>query len=368
MKIKKFLGATAHEAILELKRELGPDAVVLNTKHVRAKGIFKYFKKPLVEVTAAYEENNNYRSNSVNKYDDKLNNINDELNQLKKLIYEMPNQRPKEIQKDSKLPKTLEIYKKRMILNGIDEGIVSDILVEINDQINLKDKDDHTIEKIIKYNLNEYLGNPQTIIMDDNRKIIFFVGPTGVGKTTTLAKVAASLVMENKYKVGLITSDTYRIGAVDQLKIYSDILELPLEVSYNQEDMYKAFDKFKNKDIVLVDTAGRNHNDIEQIMELENILKSTETKEIYLLLSATIDKKILQSLIKKYSVLGDFKLIITKIDEAEDYGNIFNIRYFSNKQLSYYTTGQGVPDDIQIVDKEDIVNKLIKENNDNGSS
>ncbi len=255
-----------------------------------------------------------------------------------------------------------------MVRNGIDEEIVNNNLEEISDGINLKDKDVNTIEKIIKYNLTEYMGNPQPITMDKNRKIIFFVGPTGVGKTTTLAKIAASLVVENKYKIGLITSDTYRIGAVDQLKIYSDILELPLEISYNQEDMYKAFDKFQNKDIVLVDTAGRNHNDLQQIQELEDVLKSTETKEVYLLLSATIDKRILRSLIKKYSTLGDFKLIITKIDEAEDYGNIFNIRYISNKELSYYTTGQGVPDDIQIVDKEYVVKKLIKENSDNGSS
>ena len=363
MKIKKYLGATANEAMLELKRELGPDAVVLNTKHVRAKGIFKYFKKPLVEVTAAYEEDN-LNSNKINKYDDKLNNVNDELTELKKLMYDMPN----EIQKQEKLPKVLEIYKKRMIQNGIDEEIVHNILEEISDGINLKDKDVATVENIIKYNLMEYLGNPQPITMDNNRKIIFFVGPTGVGKTTTLAKIAASLVMENKYKIGLITSDTYRIGAVDQLKIYSDILELPLEISYNQEDMHRAFHKFENKDIILVDTAGRNHNDLEQLKELEDVLKSTETKEIYLILSATIDRKVLEGIIEKYSVLGDLKIIITKIDEAEDYGSIFNIRHISNKELSYYTTGQGVPDDIRIIDKEDIVKKLIKENNDNGSS
>ena len=174
--------------------------------------------------------------------------------------------------------------------------------------------------------------------------------------------------MENKYKIGLITSDTYRIGAVDQLKIYSDILELPLEISYSQDDMYRAFDTFADKDIILVDTAGRNHNDLEQIKELDDVLKSTEVKEIYLLLSATIDRKVLEGLISKYSTLGDFKLIITKIDEAEDYGNIFNIRYNSNKELSYYTTGQGVPDDIQIVNRVDIVRNLMKENNDNGPS
>ena len=364
MKIKKYIGATAHEAILELKRELGPDAVVLNTKHVRAKGIFKYFKKPLVEVTAAYEERNHFAPNNSSKYEEKLDNINDDLAELKKIIYEIP----REMKKEEKLPENLEIFRKIMINNGIDVDIVNQILRKINVQINLKDKDIDAIEKIIEYNLMEYLGDPQPITMDNDKKIIFFVGPTGVGKTTTLAKIAASLVMDNKYKIGLITSDTYRIGAVDQLKIYSDILDLPLEIAYNQDDMYKAFDLFQDKDIILVDTAGRNHNDIEQINQLDDVLKSTEVKEIYLLLSATIDRKVLQGLINKYSALGDFKLIITKIDEAENYGNIFNIRYNSNKELSYYTAGQGVPEDIQIINKEVIVEKLIKENNHNGSS
>ncbi len=357
MKIKKYVGATAHEAMLKLKKELGPDAVVLNTKTVRAKGILKYFKKPLVEVTAAYEDIEPIQRN--NKYEDNLKSINNELTELKKIMKDLPLENPY----INKIPEVLEDFKNRMISNGIDTDIVNEIILEINNQFHLKDKDSKTIENIIKYNLMEYLGDPQPIRMDNSPKTIFFVGPTGVGKTTTLAKIAASLVMENKYKIGLITSDTYRVGAVDQLKIYGDILDLPLEIAYNQDDMFKSFDKFKNKDIILVDTAGRNHNDEKQINELKSILNSTENKEIYLLLSATVDKDIIKSIINKYSFLDDFKLIISKIDEAENYGNLFNIRYITNKELSYYTTGQSVPDDIQIVIKEDIVKSLIKENN-----
>lgn len=364
MKIRKYVGVTAHEAMLKLKRELGPDAVVLNTKTIRAKGILNYFKRPLVEITAAYEEKDVLGRKSIDKYDDKLNNINQELIELKKAM----NGLPVETLKDNGVPIMLEKFQNRMMNNGMESEIVDDILNKISEQINLIDKDSDTIEEIIKYNLMEYLGNPQPITIDGSQKIVFFIGPTGVGKTTTLAKIAASLVLEDNYKIGLITSDTYRVGAVDQLRIYSDILELPLEITYNKDDMYKAFDKFENKDIIFVDTAGRNHNNVEQIKELEDILNSTNTKEIYLLLSATIDKKVLQSLVKRYSFLEDFKLIITKIDEAEDYGNIFNIKYTTNRELSYYTTGQSVPDDIQIINKEFIAKKLIEENNGNGSS
>ena len=172
MKIKKYLGATAHEAILELKRELGPDAVVLNTKQVRAKGIFKYFKKPLVEVTAAYEEKHILTPNFHNKYDDKLDNINEELAELKRMMYEGP----QEIKTVDILPKTLMILKDRMINNGIYEDVVDNVLEKINSQINLKDKDVDTVEKIVEYSLMEHLGDPQPIIMDNDRKIIFFVG------------------------------------------------------------------------------------------------------------------------------------------------------------------------------------------------
>lgn len=363
MKIKKILGSTAHEAMLNLKKELGPDAVVLNTKTVRAKGILKYFKKPLIEITAAYEEKDILKSKD-NKYQNDLESINKELSELKNLIKNSPEKN----QKTSNLPVELEELKDIMLSNGIDLFVIEDILEKINNQVNLKDKSKDTIENIVKFNLMEYLGDPKPITLDDNQKTIFLIGPTGVGKTTTLAKIAASIVIKDKYKVGLITSDTYRIGAVDQLKIYSDILDLPLEIAYNKEDMYKAFDKFKEKDIILVDTAGRNHNNKDQVEELKNILDSKDKKEIYLLLSATTDKEVLAKITEKYSFLEDFKIIVTKVDEADNYGNIFNIKYITGKELSYCTTGQNVPDDIQIIDKDFIIKRLIKENCDNGPS
>lgn len=364
MKIKKYIGATDHEAMEKLKRELGPNAVVLNTKTVRGKGILKYFKKPFVEITAAYEESDILKVDYRNSYDEKLNNINRELVELKNIMTKSSMEK----EEKDELPHVLEDFKTRLLYNGLDSTVVDYILKDINEEFNLKDKNENTIENIIKYKLMESLGNPQSITMDGNQKTIFFIGPTGVGKTTSLAKIAASLVVKDKYEIGLITSDTYRVGAVDQLKIYSDILNLPLEIAYNRDDMFKAFKKFEHKDIILVDTAGRNHNDIEQIEELKSILESRDTKEVYLLLSATMDKKIIQRLMEKYSFIEDFKLIITKIDESENYGDIFNIRYLTNKELSYYTNGQNVPDDIQVIDKEFIVKKLIKENIYNGSS
>ncbi len=364
MKIKKYIGQTAHEAMLKLKMELGPDAVVLNTKTIRAKGFLGFLKKPLIEITAAFEEKDLLQVKKVNHYETKLNNINEELIELKNIMKNIPISKN---ENDELIP-IMDKWNQRLISNGVDPKISSKLLKEIEEQFDIKEKDNETIKKIIRYSLVEILGSPQTIQINDKQKIIYFIGPTGVGKTTTLAKIAANLVLENKYDIGLITSDTYRIAAVEQLKIYSEILQLPLEIAYSSDDMIKSMEKFNTKDVIFVDTAGRNHNDYMQLEELKKIMSPIDNKEVFLLINATIDFKVLNNLLDKYDFIDNFKLIITKIDEAENYGNILNIKYFSNKELSYYTIGQNVPDDIKIVNVEDIVEKLIEEKNHHGSS
>ncbi|WMM26604.1 flagellar biosynthesis protein FlhF [Tissierella sp. MB52-C2] len=361
MKIKKYIGQTTHEAMLKLKMELGPDAVVLSTKTIRAKGLFGFLKKPLIEITAGFEEKNLLSKSTVHPYEKELGNINRELTQLKNMMTSISISQMRE-EKD-RLPPILKEFYDIMVKNGVNSEIATDILEKNQKQINLEEKDKDTIRKLLKFNLVEILGSPKPTTIDDSQKIVFFVGPTGVGKTTTLAKVAASFVLEDKHKLGLITSDTYRIAAVEQLKVYSDILQLPLEVAYNKVDMEKALHKFKDKDIIFIDTAGRNHNDIEQIQELQQIIDTTHVKDIFLLINANIDCKVLKNLIEKYSFLDNYRLIITKVDEAENYGNILNIRYITNKELSYLTIGQNVPDDIQMVDVDHIAEKIIGENN-----
>lgn len=360
MKIKKYIGSTSHEAMQKLKSELGPNAVVLSTKTTRGKGIFKYFRKPLIEITAAYEEEDVLGRDINNLNNGNIHQINKELLEIKESIKNIPlNTREYEFSSS-----TLKRYNDILISSGVNSKVSFEILKKIEKDIDLDTKDEETIKKIIKYTLREILGNPKPILFSNEKKVYYFVGATGVGKTTTLAKVASNLVLEEKRNIGLITSDTYRIAAVEQLKTYSKILQLPLEIAYNKNDMIKALDKFKEKDIVLVDTAGRNHNDIEQINELNNILSSSEDKEIFLLISGNLDYELLETLIEKYDFLENFNLIVTKIDESGNYGNILNAKYLTEKELSYYTIGQNVPDDIKIVDVEEIVEKLVEEKKD----
>ncbi len=360
MRTKKYIGKTAHEAMLKLKMELGPDAIVLSTKNVRSKGFFGFFKKPLVEIIAAFEDKDIVQRNSTTN-DIKFKEINEELAQIKNIMLNLSTN----IAKEDDLPNSLDEIHRIMVNNGVNISISTNILKDIEKNINLDNKDIDALKRIVKFNLAEVLGEPVPIsIPENNQKIIFFVGSTGVGKTTTLAKLAANFVMENKYKIGLITSDTYRIAAVEQLRVYSEILQLPLEVAFDETDILKSIEKFKDKDIILIDTAGRSHNDSKQLIELEKIINIVEDKEVYLLLDATIDQKVITKVLKNYSFLDDYKVIVTKVDEAGNFGNLINIKYLSNKDLSYYTFGQDVPDDIKLIDTEEVLEKIIEESTD----
>lgn len=356
MRIKKYVGYTTHEAMNKLKKELGSEAVILSTRTIKQKGLLGFFKKPMVEITAAYE---NSRSNKGDLYDERLNRISYELNVLKDMVQKISS----EVKDNgSKLPEQLEKYKHKLIENGVDYSIANSIFKRLNEQVNFEDKDNIKIKTILRETLLEYVGLAEPLNTDDlNQKLVFFIGPTGVGKTTTLAKIAGKLVMEGKYNIGLITSDTYRIAAIEQLRVYSDILQLPLKIIYNEEDMYKALVNLNDKDIILVDTAGRNHKEIQEGDEIFKAMNSIKNKEVFLVLSCTTEYKILQSIIKQYNFIPDYKIIFTKVDECENLGNILNVKMLTNKPLSYITTGQNVPDDIELINREKIVNSLLGE-------
>ncbi len=357
MEIKKFYGVSAYEAMLKMKKELGSDAVILNTRTVREKGLIGFFKKPKVEITAAYEEKDIFKLNVSNH---NLNKINQELENLRNMVEEISSNI---VERKTEIPQRLEIYQKKLIENGVNYYIATAILKTLGEQINLEDKDEEKIKDIVRYTLLEYIGDGKPLYLNKGeQKVVFFIGPTGVGKTTTLAKLAAQLVISNQYEIGLITSDTYRIAAVDQLKTYSDILKLPLEVVYDEKDMFQALVNFKEKDIILVDTAGKNHKHIDAEDEIISLMKSVKNKEIYLVISGTTSYNTLKSIISHYDFIEDYSIIFTKIDEADNCGNILNVKYLTKKPVSYITTGQNVPDDIEIFDKNKVVNCLIGEN------
>ncbi len=356
MKVKKYTGSTTQEVMYKLKTELGSDALILNTRTVKKKGLLGLFQKPVVEIVAAVDDEN---INSKNKkQDNKLDSINEELVRLRSL---MENVNYNNSNKNS-LNKRLDKYRRIMEKGGVEYSVATSILSNINKQVNIAEKDDDAIKKIINYNILEYLGPVEPIKLNERQKVIFFVGPTGVGKTTTLAKIAAHFVLEGDKKIGLITADTYRVAAVEQLKTYSDILKLPLKIIYEANEFYEALAGFRNMDIILVDTAGRNHKDQKQILATKELINIPVNKEVFLVLSAITNPIILRKVIESYNFFQECKIIFTKVDEAEGYGNILNTKFYANNSLSYFTTGQNVPDDIEIANIEKVASALIGEN------
>lgn len=191
-------------------------------------------------------------------------------------------------------------------------------------------------------------------------KIVALVGTTGVGKTTTLAKIAAKFVLEQGIGAALITADTYRISAVEQLKTYSDILGLPIEIVYTPQELALAIDRHTDKELILIDTAGRSQYSEAQMFELQEFLKANPRIEKHLVISASVKLNDAKEIVKKFSAVEPEKLIITKIDETANFGTVINLLRGEKLPLSYLTTGQSVPDDIEVGNADSLAEILLK--------
>ncbi|NLL00574.1 MAG: flagellar biosynthesis protein FlhF [Clostridiales bacterium] len=392
MIIKKFQANNETEAIMLAKEELGKDAIVMNIKTISPRGVYRLFRKPLVEVTAAIDDSIN-----PNKYDkivapkkqsfpdiiydepltssqaepeqgketsaieEKLNNL---QNLLEKQMVEM--EAAKETKEKAKAAgknlACIQLIYNQLILNEVDEKYANQIISEIEGTL----KNDSSMDKILSTIYQKIvlkLGQPMTINLNGSKpKYVFFIGPTGVGKTTTIAKIASKLMMEHKAKIAFLTSDTYRVAAVEQLRTYANILGIPMKIVYNKDEMEETRSEFADYDMIFVDTAGRSHRNKNQRDDIEGLIRiiPENEREIYLVLSATTKYRDLVSITEVYSEIVNYNLIFTKLDETNSVGNIFNIRMLTNAPLSYATFGQDVPDDIERIDPQSIAKQLLR--------
>jgi len=397
--IKKYQARTEAEAIMLANEELGKDAIVMNIKTISPKGIYKMFKKPLVEVTAAVDENVSYRMDrskalsqiqaqrarrdETSEEDSKellqeqqLQNITtpsaieQKLNSLQSLIEKQITGKEKEDNKamdgveseGNKNLSYLQLIYKQLINSDVDERYANALLSEIDFSFKKELSMDNLLASVYQKIVLK-LGQPKVITVDERRpKFIFFIGPTGVGKTTTIAKIASKFKIKDKYNVAFLTADTYRIAAVEQLRTYANILGVPLSVVYSSEEMKQAAADFTDFDLVFVDTAGRSHRNKEQRDDLEALINAIpeEDREIYLVLSATTKYQDLVKITEVYKDIANFSIIFTKLDETTTIGNIFNIRMLTQAPLSYATYGQNVPDDISKIDTQSIAKQLLR--------
>ncbi|MCR4761934.1 MAG: flagellar biosynthesis protein FlhF [Lachnospiraceae bacterium] len=193
-------------------------------------------------------------------------------------------------------------------------------------------------------------------------KVIFFIGPTGVGKTTTIAKIASELYVMQKKKVALLTVDTYRIAAAEQLKTYASIMEIPFRVIYSVEEMQSAAESLKDYDFLLVDTPGHSMHNEEQRNSIESFLHAFDgilQTDVFLVLAATTKYLDLVDIADTYTAMTKYRLIFTKLDETRAAGNLYNIKLHTGAPMSYITNGQNVPDDIAVFDAQSVVKALL---------
>jgi flagellar biosynthesis protein FlhF len=249
------------------------------------------------------------------------------------------------------VPEELLEYYAQMITNQVAEEIAADLLKTIQRQSRpemllngdfVREKIAEQIEKLIP------VATPITRTKTVGPHIVALIGPTGVGKTTTLAKLAANLKLRDRQRVGLITLDTYRIAAVDQLRKYADIIGSPLKVVSTAEELREAISSMRDCEYILIDTAGRSPRDAMKLNELKALLAVAEPDEVHLVLTATASQESVQMAVTKFSEVRVDKMIFTKLDEAAHVGVVLNVVRKVNKGLSYITTGQDVPDDIEV--------------------
>jgi flagellar biosynthesis protein FlhF len=185
------------------------------------------------------------------------------------------------------------------------------------------------------------------------------VGPTGVGKTTTIAKLAAAHALTHRRKVALITADTYRIAAIEQLRTYSDIIGIPLEVVYSPEEIRPAIESHSDADVILMDTAGRNPRNPARMLELRGIIRAARPDEVHLVISATTKNFDALDVVDRFEQVGFDRLLFTKLDESSTYGMILNTLVRAQRPLSYLGTGQDVPEDFEIASAAKLAHMIM---------
>lgn len=395
MIVKRYVVREMPEALSQIRRDLGKDAIILSTKKIRSKGILGLFGKSEFEVIAAAmqeeaderlstpplarvqsssappksaavatkeEDRKEWKQRSSSQENPNHEEKNggqvlQEVQQLRSLVQTFLMSQPQ------MFPPSVQKVQQRLLHNGVKEELVLSLLHGVIQDIG-------DIERVSEEELSRRLcrqiaeearqtGSPLPIA--EHTRVISLVGPTGVGKTTTLAKLAAMQVLKEEKKVALLTTDTYRIAAVEQLKTYADILNVPLAIVYTQEEGREALRAFGDKERILLDTAGRNYTQRMHVAELNSFLQVLQPDEIYLVLSLTTKQEDLERIIESFKTIPIHKLLFTKLDETSTYGVMYNLVKKYQIPFSYVGTGQNVPDDMELLTPENFAKLVMGE-------
>ena len=385
MKVKKYNAPTMSAALEKIRTELGQDVVILNSKVLYTGGFLGFFKKKSIEVVAAVDPERGKleiptvknkkampQPKSANLPDKAVfadlgkmpvsssaSGMEAEITEIKKMVKSL------NASKQRALHENVQKITKLLTEQEISAEVIDDIVLLLSNQLEKESLTYAECLELTKTFILTKLPSEEPALFQ--KKFINVVGPTGVGKTTTIAKLAAESAIKYGKKIAFITTDTYRIAAIEQLKTYATILNIPIEVAYNLEDFQKATEKFSHYDLVFIDTAGRNFRNKEYVKELRNIIDFEQELETYLVLALTSKQRDMEAIVKQFSLIPITHFIFTKMDETASLGSMFNMAAAHNVSVAYVTNGQNVPDDIVKTTSAVLVQSIL-EGVDNGRS
>lgn len=281
----------------------------------------------------------------------------EEIREMKQWLSQLAKKQSGEVE----LPETLEFIKRRMLEHEISTELIDIWIDEVYQEWvdSNRTLTDDQLEEHVRQKLSSFLENRVGKGIADNTRIVYIAGPTGVGKTTTIAKIAADQIFRVRKKVGFVTADTYRISAVEQLRTYASILNVPIEVVQSPGDVQRALQRLQDCDLILMDTAGRNYLNEIHVAELHSLLSPSRESETYLVLSLTSKSQDMKKITEQFSRYGLEKVIFTKLDETESVGPMFNLMNEYPLKLSYITNGQNVPDDLLLSNQDLLIDMIM---------
>jgi flagellar biosynthesis protein FlhF len=398
MELRTYRAATMSEALALVRRELGPDAAVLHTREVQKKRLFGLFSgRRMIEVTASRGVNVPSRL-PANKHPESAsaNNspspayagprpatpsallhtsqhqpvipygVHEQIADLQTMVKELC--RRSKSNRIGNLPEELFTLFTKLIDADVGEDLAQELVDRLRRESRGKLGDPTMLQARIARMIEADISASGPIAITPGRcRVAALVGPTGVGKTTTIAKLAANYRLKDKRRVGLITVDTYRIAAVEQLRTYANIIDLPMQVVSTPKEMHEAVRQMAGLDLVLIDTAGRSPKDEIRLRELKAFISEASADEVHLVLSSVAASRTLEQTAERFAAVGTTALIITKLDEANGLGNLLPVLRLSRLPVSYLTNGQNVPDDIEIADSPRLAKLILGLENDNRS-
>jgi flagellar biosynthesis protein FlhF len=376
MELKTYRAASMQEALAIVRRELGPDAAVLHTREIENRRLFGWLPGPReIEITASCDVNVPSRLPPRQRREldaeaapgrpggrvaaapvaDRTPaavpaDVQNQLNELQAMVQHLCRRSPSGPGTD--LPEDLF----RLFTDLLDSDLSEELARELVERVRVESRGARLADLVlVKARIARMLESEIAVagpiaVTPGRRRLVALVGPTGVGKTTTIAKLAAHFRLREKRRVGLITVDTYRIAAVEQLRTYADIIDLPMQVVSTPREMREAVRRMDDLDLVLMDTAGRSPKDEVRIQELKSFLGEAGADEVHLVLSSVTGGRALEQTAQRFAAVGTTALILTKLDEAPSLGNLLPVVRSSKLPLSYLTNGQNVPDDIETAD------------------